>query len=511
MESRWQRARVAESRRARPRPTALRPTSLLLLLFLGLSAAADTPVARKLGTLALEPCTLAAAGSTVTVAAFCGTLSVPENRAAPEGRRIELAVALVPSRAKQPRPDPVFMLAGGPGQSALESFPAVAGAFGEILRSRNVVLVDQRGTGRSQPLHCRPGEGADANASAVLDPAAARRLAEECLATLDVDPRYFTTSDAVLDLEAARVAIGAGEVNLVGISYGTRVALEYLRRHPDRTRAVVLDGVVPPELALGAEHARNLEAALAANFALCEADPACRRQFGSPRAQLDRLLADLRVQPRTVRYNDPITDDVREEPLTPQTVSGVVRMYAYVPMLATMLPRLLAEAGAGRPEMLMAQARMIESLAGEQIAQGMQLSVICAEDADRLRVDPADAATLMGAEFVASMLAQCEVWPKGRRPQDFNDPVRSDRPVLLLSGELDPVTPPRNAEAVLRHLPNGRHLVGRGQGHNVMVAGCAPRLMARFITAASATDLDAGCLERLAPLPPVLGAYGWDP
>jgi pimeloyl-ACP methyl ester carboxylesterase len=489
----------------------LRPTSLLLLLLLGLSVAADTPAARRLGTLALEPCTLAAAGSPITVAAFCGTLPVPQDRAAPAGRRIDLAVALVPGRAKQAMPDPVFLLAGGPGQSALESFPAVAGAFGEILRNRNVVLVDQRGTGRSQPLRCRPAEDAGANAADALDPAAARRRAGECLATLDADPRHFTTSDAVLDLEAVRVAIGAGEVNLVGISYGTRVALEYLRRHPDRTRAVVLDGVVPPELALGAGHARNLDAALEANFALCEADAACRRQFGSPRAQLDRLLADVRAQPRTVRYNDPITDEVREEPLTPQTVSGVVRMYAYVPLLATMLPRLLAEAGAGRPEMLMAQARMIESLADEQIAQGMQLSVFCAEDADRLRVDPADAGTLLGTGFVASLLAQCEVWPRGRRPPDFNAPVQSDRPVLLLSGEFDPVTPPRNAAAVLRHLPNGRHLVGRGQGHNVMVAGCAPRLMARFISAASARDLDAGCLDQLAPLPPVLGAYGWEP
>jgi pimeloyl-ACP methyl ester carboxylesterase len=476
-----------------------------------MSAAADAPVARRLGAVALERCTLTAAGSPVTVAAFCGTLRVAENRAAPEGRRIELAVALVPSRAKQPMPDPVLLLAGGPGQSALESFPTVAGAFAEILRNRNVVLVDQRGTGRSQPLHCHAAADADAHAADALDPALARRRAEECLATLDADPRFFTTSDAVLDLETVRVAIGADAVNLVGISYGTRVALEYLRRHPGRTRTVVLDGVVPPGLALGAEHARNLETALEANFARCEADVACRRQFGSPRAQLDRLLADLRAAPRTVRYNDPITGDVREDPLTPQTVSGVVRLYAYEPLLAAMLPRLLAEAGAGRPEMLMAQARMIEGLAEQQIAQGMQLSVICAEDADRLHVDPADAGTLMGTGLVASLLAQCQVWPRGRRPPDFNAPVQSDRPVLLLSGEFDPVTPPRNAEAVLRHLPNGRHLVGRGQGHNVMVAGCAPRLMARFISAASARHLDAGCLVRLAPPPPVLGAYGWDP
>jgi pimeloyl-ACP methyl ester carboxylesterase len=489
----------------------LRPSSLLILLSACIPAAGDAAPARRLGTLALEPCTLTAAGSPATVAAYCSRLSVPLDRSAPGSRSIELAVALVPSRAKQPRPDPVFMLAGGPGQSALESFPTVAGAFADLLRDRNVVLVDQRGTGQSHPLACAPADEHAVGAGDARDPATAQRMAAGCLATLDVDPRFFTTSDAVLDLEAVREAIAAGRVNLVGISYGTRVALEYLRRHPERVRSAVLDGVVPPELALGAEHARNLDQALDAQFALCEQDATCRARYGSPRALLDRLLADLRTQPRTVRYRDPLTDETREDPLTSATVAGVVRMYTYVPMLASLLPRSLAEAAAGRPETLMAQARMIESLVGEQIAQGMQLSVICAEDADRLRVNPADAGTLLGTGFVAAILAQCEVWPKGRRPADFTRPVSSDRPVLLLSGELDPVTPPRYGEMVVRHLPNGRHLVGRGQGHNLMVVGCAPRLMGRFVAAADATALDAACLDRLAPPLPVMGAYGWDP
>jgi pimeloyl-ACP methyl ester carboxylesterase len=276
-------------------------------------------------------------------------------------------------------------------------------------------------------------------------------------------------------------------------------------------RSVVLDGVVPPELALGSEHARNLESALDTHFALCEADADRRRQFGSPRDLLDALLAELRESPQRVRYRDPLTDETREDELTTSAVAGIVRLYAYAPQLAAMLPRSLAEAAAGRREVLMAQARMIESLVGEQIALGSQLSVSCAEDADRLRVDPADDGTLLGTAFVAAVLAQCEVWPRGRRPADFNTPVRSDRPVLLLSGELDPVTPPRYGEAVVKHLPNGRHLVARGQGHNVMAAGCLPRLMGRFVATADARGLDAACLEQLAPPPPFLGAYGWGP
>ncbi len=479
-------------------------------LVCGLAPGASS--ARTLGALEVQPCTLSAAGMPVTVAAQCATLEVPEDRARPDGRRLQLAVALVPSTAKKPQPDPVFMLAGGPGQSALESYPAVATAFRGILRDRHVLLVDQRGTGGSNPLNCRDEEGDGAPPEGVAtDADAAQGFARRCLAELDADPRFYTTSDAVLDLEDVRIAIGASEINLVGISYGTRVAQEYLRRYPKRTRTVVLDGVVPPQLALGSEHARNLDAAIDLQFARCQADAQCARRFGSPRETLDGLLADLRSHPKPVTYRDPLTWEPHTETLTADTVAGVARLYAYVPGLAAMLPVSLAEAAAGRPEVLMAQARMIESLVGEQIMHGMQLSVSCSEDADLLEVDPADAETLMGTAFVESLRAQCTVWPRGRRPADFHEPVASERPALLLSGEFDPVTPPAYGERVLATFPNGRHLVARGHGHNVMVAGCMPRLMARFIDTADAKGLDAGCLDQLTYTPPFTGAYGWEP
>jgi pimeloyl-ACP methyl ester carboxylesterase len=469
--------------------------------------------ARTLGSLEFEPCTLAGVGLPVTVAAQCTVLEVPEDRARPDGRRVALAIAFVPSQAKQPQPDPVFMLAGGPGQSARDSYPAVSMAFRGVLRDRHVVLVDQRGTGGSNPLVCRESDDLEAanGEGGAIDREAARAAARHCLAGLDADPRFYTTSDAVLDLEDARKAIGAGQVNLVGISYGTRVAQEYLRRYPERTRTVVLDGVVPPPLVLGAEHARNLDAALGRQFARCEADARCSRQFGSPMERLDGLLADLRARPRTVTYRDPLTWEPRNGTLTAATVAGVARLYAYAPALAAMLPFSLAEAAAGRPEVLMAQASMIESLVGEQTAHGMQLSVTCSEDADLLRRDPADAGTLMGTALVDLLDAQCAVWPRGRRPVDFHEPVESDAPALLLSGEFDPVTPPAYGERVLATLPNGRHLVARGQGHNVMVAGCMPRLMARFIESKDAKGLDANCLEQLIHTPPFTGAYGWEP
>jgi len=496
------------TRRSGPFMTRLAITTLLAAL----PAAHAARAVDMLGAVQLEPCTLSATGWPATVAARCGHVTVPEDRARPGGRTIELAVAVVASRARQPQPDPVVLLAGGPGQSARESYPTVAPAFAELLRRRHVVLIDQRGTGGSNALRCPEEDGAEnRSAATTVDLDLARRQARRCLDRLDADPRFYTTTETVRDLEAVRSALGAPQFNLVGISYGTRVALEYLRRFPDRVRTAVLDGVVPPGLALGSGHARNLEASVNAQLARCARDAACAREYGSPREALDRLLGQLRAQPRPVAYRDPVTNEWREETLTADVLSGLVRLYAYAPQLAAMLPRTLTEAAAGRADLLMAQARMVETLVGEQVDAGLQLSVICSEDADRLVVDPDDVDTLMGTSLVETLLAQCEVWPRGTRPADFNEPVPSDRPVLLLSGEFDPVTPAAYGEEVLRHLEAGRHLVARGQGHNVLPAGCVPRLVARFVDSADAGSLDAGCLERMAETPPFAGPYGWEP
>jgi pimeloyl-ACP methyl ester carboxylesterase len=483
------------------------------LLVLALCAAPGAEAARRLGSLSFEPCTLAAVGLPSTVAAQCASLEVAEDRAHPEGRRINLAVAWVPGRARQTRPDPVFMLAGGPGQAAREAFPAVQGAFREVLRERDVILVDQRGTGGSNPLACRDEQGDSSITEDVAgqDLDAARRFARKCLAELNGDPRFYTTTEAVRDLDEVRQAIGVGQINLVGVSYGTRVAQEYLRRFPAQTRTVVLDGVVPATLALGSEHARNLDASLKLQFHRCEAEPECARRFGSPWASLQQLREELQDKPRPVTFNDPLSFEVRDGELTPGIVAGVVRLYSYSPQLAALLPMALADALAGRPQALMAQARMIEDLVGEQIMHGMQLSVGCSEDADLLEPDPQDQATLLGSYFIEFVKAQCEVWPRGAVPEDFHEPLASEHPVLLLSGEFDPVTPPRYAEQVLGGFPRGRHLVLRGAGHNVIGVGCAPKLLAQFIERADAGGLDAGCLEQLIYTPPFVGAYGWGP
>jgi pimeloyl-ACP methyl ester carboxylesterase len=478
-----------------------------------LAAGAVAPAtARTLGSLEFEPCGLKSPGLPVNIDAQCTSLKVPEDAANPQGRQIELAIAWVPSRADEALPDPVFMLAGGPGQAAREAYPGAAAAFRDLRARRHVILVDQRGTGGSHRLACTPTE-AEMQPGAMESPDAMRNFAARCRDTLaeKADLRFYTTSEAVADLDRVRAAIGAEQVNLVGISYGTRVGLEYLRRFPQRTRTLVIDGVVPPELFLGNDHAKNLEAALATNFARCAKDEVCSERFGSPATTLRELYAQVREAPVQVTSRDPVTGVESTQSFGPNELTTVVRLFSYSPGMAAMLPLGLAEAAAGRFDTLLAQSRMVGEVLGETIALGMHFSVSCAEDADGLVVDPADADTALGNMLTEGIKGACAEWPRGAMPADFHAPVKSDVPVLLLSGELDPVTPPRYGEQVLAHLPNGRHLVARGTGHNAMPAGCMPKLVSLFVQDANAKDLDATCLERLVDTPPFGGFYGWEP
>ncbi len=485
-------------------------------------AGAAAPAAKRmLGRIAFTPCTLAPQFGAGSVEAQCGTLAVAENPALPHGRRIDLRIAWVPADEDgTTEPDPVFMLAGGPGQAATESYPQVAPAFRDVLKKRNVILVDQRGTGGSNPLLCEDEQKDDAQASAAIaaaspgDKAArARALAQRCRDTLSktADLRYYTTTDAVRDLDAVRQAIGAARINLVGISYGTRVAQQYAMRHPAATRTIVLDSVAPNTLILGNDFARNLEQALDLQFGQCAKVAACAKALGDPRSRLDALMTRLRTDPPLVRYRDAATNQMREEKLLPEHVAGLMRMYAYAPLASSLLPLQLKEASEGRYDGLMAMAKMLDSTMAGQMSFGMQLSVICSEDAYGLKDNPDDAATLLGNQFADYLGAQCEVWPKGAMPADFHQPLRSNVPALLMSGEFDPVTPPRYGEEVAKTLPNGRHFIVRGQGHNVIGAGCMPKLFAQFIDTANARTLDARCLDAVPYTPPFTSFNGWEP
>lgn len=478
----------------------------------GATKSPGSVVTRRLGHIGFSPCTLSTAFGGQSVEALCGSLRVPENRQAPGGRQIALAIAWLPA-TDEAQPDPVFMLAGGPGQSALESFPGIAPAFAEARKRRDVILVDQRGTGGSNRLSCPKSASDEAEADADGGIAKEREFAIRCATRLaaDADVRYYSTSDAIDDLDAVRAAIGAAQINLMGVSYGTRVAQQYAKRYPAHTRTVTLDGVVPNTLVLGNTMAMNLEDSLDRQFARCAADPTCQQRLGDPRANLATLMTRLKAAPPTVDYRDAITGEAKQDKLTPARVAVLARMFAYAPQIAGILPLELHEAVAGRYEPLMALSKLLTGTLGDAITDGMQLSVLCTEDAGELRVDPAAEGSLLGNDLVRVLQAQCAIWPHRPRPADFRQPLTGPVPTLLMSGEFDPVTPPRYGEEVAKALVNGRHLVVRGQGHNVLPAGCMPRLFATFLDRADAKSLDASCLAKVPYAQPFTGFYGWEP
>ncbi|MBX3724300.1 MAG: alpha/beta hydrolase [Xanthomonadales bacterium] len=483
------------------------PTRRILRAALATCGLAASPA---LFALAFAPCELLPPGGVAGPKAQCATLAVPEDRARPEGRQIELAIARIEARRRPAHPDPVLFLAGGPGQSALESYGQVAPAFRELLADRAVVLVDQRGTGRSHPLRCELPDASDP-AAPMPDAEALAALARDCLASLDAEVAHYTTRDYLADLETVREALGVRQWNLVGGSYGTRVALSYMQAHPERVRSAVLDGVVPQDVALGQDHGAFLDAALAAQFGRCRADPACAAAFGDPAATLAELRRRYRETPTTVIIPDPRSHRPIEVALNHETLAGTVRMFAYSPEYTALLPLLLHQAREGDPQPLLAQARILFADLEDMIAHGMQLSVGCSEDAPWLNPLPGDD-SLIGADLVGFMRAQCSAWPVPRAPGAFKQPVDSELPVLLLSGEYDPVTPPAYAERALATLGNARHLVAPGQGHIVMARGCMPTLVARFVRAGEVGAIgDAGCLDTLAPWPFYLDFNGSAP
>jgi len=464
----------------------------------------------RFGSLDFTRCELSRKRSAATTEAYCAPFEVAEDPQQPQGRRIALNLAMIKS-AEAPDDDFIVFLAGGPGQAAIEAWPQVASAFAPASRRRHVLLLDQRGTGGSNALDCDLDESADAlvefDMGTIIEHT--RRCRDKVSAY--ADPAHYTTSVAVEDLETLRQALGAPRFNLVGISYGTRVAQQYLKRHPQGVRSIVLDSPVPNELVLGGEFARNLDDALKAQFALCTADADCAQAFGDPYAKLMRLRDSLRATPREVSFSDPVTFTPTTRRLDEYGLAGLVRLFAYSPESAALIPLSIDQALAGNHAPLMGQLKMLQDGMAELAGSGMQLSVACAEDADQAQPDPNAADLLLGNLLVDVIKAQCTIWPRGVRPADFNEPATGDTPVLVLAGEFDPVTPPRYGEDILRHLTRARLLVVKGQGHAVIGRGCLPSLVSRFMDDPDPHKLDISCADVLGPVPHLINFNGAAP
>lgn len=471
---------------------------IFLLLFLALlfltgclGGSAAAPTSRP----ELTDCQLAGGAK-----ARCGVVTVLENRAGPaNGRSLPIHFAIIPATNSQPQPDPVFLLAGGPGQAAISAYAPILPQLRRINQSRDLVLVDQRGTGRSNPLACPAVNDLPLDSSRDDLDAALAICRQELAANNDLT-QYHTTI-AMRDLDEVRAALGYEQINLIGTSYGSRAALEYMRLFPERVRSAVLNAVVGPELVLQLQAPRDGQRALDLFFARCAADDACQTTFPNLEADFATLLKETEAGV-AVRLAHPLNGAVVELTLNRDDFMQSIFTLLYSADVVSLLPLLIhntAQSGDFGPLL----AQLLAFSAGFGLYQGMFYAVACSEDAAFIDLDQAEALradsqfSLVAADFVAV----CEDWPQAVVPQELREPVTAVIPTLLLSGNADPITPPQYADAVAANLPNSRHLVIPHYGHDVLLAGCMPLVVEAFLRAGSVDGLDTSCLNEIQAPP----------
>ena len=436
--------------------------------------------------------------------AYCGTLTVFEDRAGQSGRTIDLKIVVASALRRDPAPDPLFVLVGGPSGGAATQALSLVPVFQPYQTDRDIVFVDQRGTGASNPLDCEPPE----RTLAAMVQYPVERL-KRCLEDLDADPRFYTTAPAMDDIDEVRRYLGYDLINLWGASYGTRAALAYLARHETTVRSLVLDSAAPIDTPFLLHTPRDSQRALDRLIADCAAETACARRFGDLGATVSAVL-DQAAKTPTIRMIHPRTGAPVEATISRELIASTIFYLLYAPTTASLLPQLLSDAERGDFQGLLS-LRLLDGPPPPGTGEGAFLSVYCSEDAPRFtREDAAREAsgTFLGTAALDTFFKPCAFWPKGTVEPDFYAAPDSTKPVLVLSGDLDPVLPPVRGEQVASSLPNARHVVVPGAGHMTSLAGCVPRLIGEFLATADAAALDTSCLERMGRPPFVTSRTG---
>lgn len=479
---------------------------------LNLSGRAPAAASAPAAVLPLHECRLEHPLRLNSVAARCGVLQVAENPAKPAGASIGLSVAVVPALNRRATAAPLFLLAGGPGQAASDLYASYSGAFARINRNHDIVLVDQRGTGRSAPLACAYPEDWQESTNDMI---ALRQATLACLAKFGDRVRYYTTSVAVGDLEKVRAALGYRRIDLYGSSYGTRVAQLYMRRHAGATHAVILDGVLYPEQAVGPDTPSDGERALNLIVARCLHAIDCAAAFPGLAQDLASLRRRFGPETLALTLTDPSSGLPSQIEFNRTMLNAALRFLSYNAIQASLLPALLHQGATGNLAPLASQTIIMARQIGSGLASGMQNSVICSEDEPLFATSQIDrerlSRTYQGSDQLDALAEICKVWPRGPVDSDLHSVLRSDIPTLLLSGEADPVTPPDDADRAAQGLARHRNLVLSGEGHGQIGTWCVPKLMADFLDDAKPELLDAACLDRHRPAPFFVALTGPSP
>lgn len=458
---------------------------------------------RRPAGLVLAPCEVPGAGEGSKERARCGTFEVFENRAAKSGRKIKINVVVFPATGQAPAPDPLFYIAGGPGSSATEDAPYIARQYAKVRERRDLVFVDQRGTGGSNPLNCDLFNPEDLQS--YLGDYFPLEDVRRCRAQLEAraDLKLYTTHVAAGDLDDVRAALGYERINIVGASYGTRAAQVYIRRHGEHVRAAVLHGVSLTGQFMPRDFPRDTERALEGVLGECAADEACRAAFPGLRAEAKAVLDRLTRGPVEVGLKNAQTGEPIRLKLSRDLAAEAARYMLYQPDAASRIPLYIHLAARGDFAPLAKSAIFYRRQIVATGSNGMYLSVTCAEDLPWIKEGEGERKgerTFLGDYRLRQQRAACALWPRGEIPKGYSEPTRSGVPALILTGQWDPVTPPLYGDAAARFLPNSLHVVVPHGGHGfggLVGLDCVDNLVADFFERGTAKWLDTSCVNNI--------------
>jgi len=472
---------------------------LVIALLVTLQTASLTRSNVPKSSLVLKPCQV----PDIKGDAKCGTFEVFENRATRKGRKINLNVLVLPATGPKRERDALFYFAGGPGSAATDEAPGIAQMLAKVREHRDLVFVDQRGTGKSNPLNCQLVDPNDPQSYlGSFYPIEATKKCRQELETR-ADLTLYTTNLAMDDIDDIRVALGYDQITLYGGSYGTRASLVYLRRHPQHVRAAVLHGISPTNQFMPRDFPQDTERALQGVLAECEADEACHKSFPQAKNDAAYVLESLLQSPATSEVQPEGTNTKVTLRLNRNLAAEAVRYMLYNPFSAGRIPLYLNLARHGNYVPLTQAALWFRKNIVFSGGEGMYLSVTCAEDLPWVTHDEAKRLaenTFLGAYRYYDQSEACEAWPRGTVEATYADPVKSNKPVLLITGQWDPVTPPAHGDMAAKTLSNSLHIVVPHGGHGLgglQNINCVDGLIAQFIETPSVKDLDTSCIRTI--------------
>lgn len=434
----------------------------------------------------------------------CVSIDVPLDYSKPQGTPLKLHVTVAPAFRQGSRNDPLFVLAGGPGQAGSDVLPLLKLAFERVRATRDIVFIDQRGTGRSGKLDCDSKEEQESLSEAEM-------MAElrACIAKNKAPLAAYTTAAAARDLEQVRRTLGYGAVNVWGGSYGTRLGQAYARAYPASVRSLILDGVAAPDQVIPAG-GRDGQSALDGLFAACARDAACNKAYPNLRSEFDALVAQVDTGKLRLSLPNPRTAEPTEIAMNSERFLGTVHNILYSPADARRLPFLIHSASRGRWQPFVARQNLVGDFGTDSsMSMLLHFAVVCAEDVPRFTpaLRASDAAVLARplAEMIPKLCQEINV-----PAVPYVQPTRIEAPALLLSGALDPVTPPHRAAAAAKFMAHAQQVVVANAGHGVSQLGCAPRLLRSFLDRPQ-DPLDAKCLAEVPAPTFQLGSAGPQP